>query len=94
MLLRRPRSATRGAVAMTFVNDQGGRFTALRTYYVPRRATRSADVQMQLVTHEEALGLEALEALEGQWSGGSGRAVVQPSTWWALACSCRRVLDS
>lgn len=61
-LLRGRGSDTWGAVAMTFVNDQGGRFTALRTYYVPRRATRSADVQMQLVTHEEALGLEALEA--------------------------------
>lgn len=61
-LLRGRGSDTWGAVAMTFVNDQGGRFTALRTYYVPRRATRSADVQMQLITHEEALGLEALEA--------------------------------
>ena len=30
---------------MTFVNDHGGRFTALRTYYVPRRATRSGDVR-------------------------------------------------
>ncbi|GGD30778.1 ATP-binding protein [Nocardioides daphniae] len=61
-LLRGRGSDTWGAVAMTFVNDQGGRFTALRTYYVPRRATRSSDVQMQLVTHEEALGLETLEA--------------------------------
>ncbi|UUZ58671.1 ATP-binding protein [Nocardioides sp. B-3] len=50
-----------GAVAMTFVNDRGGRFTALRTYYVPRRATRSGDVQMQLATHEGSLSLETLE---------------------------------
>ncbi|WP_370235241.1 ATP-binding protein [Nocardioides sp.] len=61
-LLRGRGGDTWGAVAMTFVNDQGGRFTALRTYYVPRRASRSADVQMQLVTHEGALSLQVLEA--------------------------------
>ncbi len=51
-LLRGKGADTWGAIAMTFVNDQGGRFTALRTYYVPRRATRSADVQMQLATQD------------------------------------------
>ncbi|GAA4753423.1 ATP-binding protein [Nocardioides endophyticus] len=60
-LLRGRGSDTWGAIAMTYVNDHGGRFTALRTYYVPRRATRSGDVQMQLVTHEGALPLDALE---------------------------------
>ncbi|WP_235539003.1 ATP-binding protein [Nocardioides sp. Soil796] len=60
-LLRGKGADTWGAVAMTFVNDQGGRFTALRTYYVPRRATRSSDVQMQLATHEGALTLDTLE---------------------------------
>ena len=57
-LLRGKGADTWGAVAMTFVNDQGGRFSAVRTYYVPRRATRSGDVQMQLATHEGALGLD------------------------------------
>ncbi|MEQ6903451.1 SbcC/MukB-like Walker B domain-containing protein [Nocardioides sp. YIM 152588] len=60
-LLRGKGADTWGAVAMTFVNDQGGRFTALRTYYVPRRATRSGEVQMQLATHEGALALDTLE---------------------------------
>ncbi|WGY04166.1 ATP-binding protein [Nocardioides sp. QY071] len=60
-LLRGKGSDTWGAVAMTFVNDQGGRFTAVRTYYVPRRAARSGEVQMQLATHEGALSLETLE---------------------------------
>lgn len=60
-LLRGKGSDTWGAVAMTFVNDQGGRFTALRTYYVPRRAARSGDVQMKLATHEGALALDLLE---------------------------------
>ncbi|MBS4754677.1 hypothetical protein KG112_17860 [Nocardioides sp. zg-ZUI104] len=60
-LLRGKGADTWGAVAMTFVNDQGGRFTVLRTYYVPRRAVRSTDVQMQLVTHDGALSLETLE---------------------------------
>ncbi|MCY4726372.1 hypothetical protein NYO98_08785 [Nocardioides sp. STR2] len=60
-LLRGKGSDTWGAIAMTFVNDQGGRFTVLRTYYVPRRATRSGDVQMQLATQDGALPLDALE---------------------------------
>ncbi|WP_241005103.1 ATP-binding protein [Nocardioides sp. zg-1228] len=60
-LLRGKGSDTWGAIAMTFVNDRGGRFTALRTYYVPRRATRSGDVQMQLATQEGALTLDLLE---------------------------------
>ena len=60
-LLRGKGADTWGAIAMTFVNDQGGRFTVLRTYYVPRRATRSADVQMQLATHDGALPLDTLE---------------------------------
>ena len=60
-LLRGKGADTWGAVAMTFVNDQGGRFTVLRTYYVPRRAVRSSDVQMQLATHEGALALDSLE---------------------------------
>jgi len=60
-LLRGKGSDTWGAVAMTFVNDQGGRFTVLRTYYVPRRASRSGEVQMQLATHEGAVSLDRLE---------------------------------
>jgi uncharacterized protein YPO0396 len=61
-LLRGRNADTWGAIAMTFVNDRGNRFTAMRTYYVPRRATRSGDVQMQLITHEAAVPLEAVEA--------------------------------
>ncbi|WP_457191822.1 ATP-binding protein [Nocardioides sp. P5_E3] len=60
-LLRGKGADTWGAIAMTFVNDQGGRFTVLRTYYVPRRAARSADVQMQLATQDGALPLDTLE---------------------------------
>ena len=65
-LLRGRGVDTWGAVAMTFVNDQGGRFTVLRTYYVPRRATRSGDVQMQLVTHDGPLELDQLELAVGE----------------------------
>ncbi|CAM3222169.1 SbcC/MukB-like Walker B domain-containing protein [Nocardioides dubius] len=60
-LLRGKGSDTWGAVAMTFVNDQGGQFTALRTYYVPRRATRSSEVLMQLATLDAPLALEQVE---------------------------------
>ncbi|MGZ4470838.1 MAG: ATP-binding protein [Nocardioidaceae bacterium] len=61
-LLRGRSSDTWGAVAMTFVNDQQRRFTALRTYYVPRRATRSGEVQMQLATLDAGVDLAGLEA--------------------------------
>jgi uncharacterized protein YPO0396 len=61
-LLRGQGSDTWGAVAMTFVNDQQRRFTALRTYYVPRRATRSSEVQMQLATLDAPVDLATLEA--------------------------------
>jgi uncharacterized protein YPO0396 len=61
-LLRGRNTDTWGAVAMTFVNDQQRRFTALRTYYVPRRATRSGEVQMQLATLDAGLDLASLEA--------------------------------
>lgn len=60
--LRGKGADTWGAVAMTFVSDQGSRFTAMRSYYVPRRAIRSSDVQMQMWTHEGTLPLEKLEA--------------------------------
>ena len=56
-LLRGRSGDTWGAVAMTFVNDQERRFTALRTYYVPRRATRSGEVQMQLATLDAPVDL-------------------------------------
>ncbi|GAB3866391.1 ATP-binding protein [Nocardioides maradonensis] len=61
-LLRGKGGDTWGAVAMTFVNDTGGRFTALRTYYVPRRATRSSDVAMTLLSLDGALDVELLDA--------------------------------
>ncbi|NYD41142.1 SbcC/MukB-like Walker B domain-containing protein [Nocardioides panaciterrulae] len=61
-LLRGRNVDTWGAVAMTFVNDQQRRFTVLRTYYVPRRATRSGDVQMQLATLDALVDLAGLEA--------------------------------
>ena len=61
-LLRGRNSDTWGAVAMTFVNDHQRRFTVLRTYYVPRRATRSGDVQMQLATLDAPVDLATFEA--------------------------------
>jgi uncharacterized protein YPO0396 len=61
-LLRGKGADTWGAVAMTFVNDKGARFTAARTYYVPRRATRSSEVQMALLSLEGQLDLATVEA--------------------------------
>ena len=78
-LLRGRGSDTWGAVAMTFVNDRGGQFTVLRTYYVPRRATRSGDVQMQLVTHD------------GPLRGWAQCSPVKPSPEVACSASTRAV---
>ncbi|MFX4270748.1 ATP-binding protein [Propionibacteriaceae bacterium Y1685] len=49
-----------GAVAMTFVDDNERRFTALRTYYVPVNAQRSADVSMKMFTVGGAFDLRDL----------------------------------
>lgn len=49
-----------GAVAMTFVDDHDRRFTALRTYYVPVSAQRSADVSMKMFTLGGSFDLRSL----------------------------------
>ena len=60
MVLRGDRTAAWGAVGMTFVNDHGRRFTALRAYYVPGSATRSTDIAMRMVTVDGQLDLADL----------------------------------
>lgn len=60
-VLRGADSPTWGAIAMTFVNDHGGRFTALRAYFVPRGAARSSDITMRLATTDGRLNLRDLE---------------------------------
>ncbi|WP_151083318.1 ATP-binding protein [Nocardioides cynanchi] len=55
-----------GAVGMTFVNDHGQHFTALRAYYVPARATRTSDILMRMATLDDDIDLADLEALLGQ----------------------------
>lgn len=60
MVLRGDRCATWGAVGMTFVNDHGRRFTALRAYYVPSSASRSTDITMRMVTVDGPLDLADL----------------------------------
>lgn len=52
---------TWGALAATFADDRGRRFTALRVYYVPRRATRTTELVMRLATHEGPVDLRVLE---------------------------------
>jgi uncharacterized protein YPO0396 len=64
-VLRGIDSATWGAVAMTFVDDNGRRFTALRAYFVPRGATRSSEITMKMATIDGRLDLRELEALRG-----------------------------
>jgi uncharacterized protein YPO0396 len=64
-VLRGVDSATWGAVAMTFIDDNGRRFTALRAYFVPRGATRSSEIIMKMATIDGPLDLRELEALRG-----------------------------
>lgn len=59
-VLRGERTATWGAVGMTFVDDHGRRFTAFRVYYVPARASRSNEITMRMATYDGALNLADL----------------------------------
>jgi len=47
-VLRGDGRATWGAVGMTFVDDRGRRFTALRVYFVPKHATRPGEITMRM----------------------------------------------
>lgn len=60
--LRGTDQTTWGAVAVTFVNDDERRFTALRTYLVPRRAIRTGDISMTMATVDDSFDLRRLEA--------------------------------
>jgi len=59
-VLRGDSRPTWGAVAMTFIDDHGRRFTALRVYYVPARATQAGDITMRMATYEGCLDLADL----------------------------------
>jgi uncharacterized protein YPO0396 len=59
-VLRGADSATWGAVAMTFIDDNERRFTVLRAYFVPRGATKFADVTMKMATRDGHLDLREL----------------------------------
>lgn len=62
-VLRGADGSTWGAIAMTFVNDGGQRFTAMRLYFVPRAATKFADMTMKLATFDGYLDLANVEDL-------------------------------
>jgi len=59
-VLRGADAATWGAVAMTFIDDNQRRFTVLRAYFVPRSATKFADVTMKMATRDGRLDLRDL----------------------------------
>ncbi|NQX13596.1 hypothetical protein HQQ80_18360 [Microbacteriaceae bacterium VKM Ac-2855] len=60
--LRGTDGPTWGAVGATFVSGDGNRYTALRMYIVPRRATRNTEIAMTLATVEGDFDLRRLEA--------------------------------
>lgn len=60
-VLRGDGRATWGAVGMTFIDDRGHRFTALRVYFVPKHATRPGEITMRMATFEGFLDLAEIE---------------------------------
>src|SRR4051794_19758124 len=68
-VLRGRGTATWGAIAMTFVGDDARRFTALRIYYVPARATRAAEITMRMCTVEGPVDLSRIESLISAGAG-------------------------
>lgn len=58
--LRGNSTATWGAVAMTFVNDRGHRFTALRAFYVPAPAVDQRTITTRMLTFDGRLDLAGL----------------------------------
>ena len=60
-VLRGDGRATWGAVGMTFIDDRGRRFTALRVYFVPKHASRAGDITMRMATFDGFLDLADLE---------------------------------
>lgn len=65
-LLRGNGVATWGAVGMTFINDNGGRFTAFRVYHVPAGATSFNEIKMRMATFDGSLDLADLAPLAAQ----------------------------
>ncbi|MCC8251194.1 ATP-binding protein [Saccharothrix luteola] len=62
-VLRGDGTDTWGAVAATFVDDRGRRFTAFRLYYAAARVTRFADVLSRMFTFDGTLDLADLAPL-------------------------------
>jgi len=67
-VLRGVDSATWGAVAMTFIDDNARRFTVLRAYFVPRGATKFGEITMKMATMDGVLDLRDLaESVESKF---------------------------
>lgn len=60
-VLRGDAGPTWGAVAATFISDQGRAFTAARVYLVPANARLGGDVQQRMLTVDGRLDLRDLE---------------------------------
>ena len=53
--------STWGAIAATFLSDEGARFTAARAYWVPAGASSDRDLTMRFITMDGPLDLTTLE---------------------------------
>jgi uncharacterized protein YPO0396 len=64
-VLRGQSSATWGALAATFIDDNGRRFSVARLYYVPRAATKDSDLTRKMCTVDGTLDLRDAESFVG-----------------------------
>lgn len=62
-VLRGQTTPTWGGIAMTFIDDNQRRYTAMRLYYVPRNATVSSQMTMKMATIDGHLDLRLMEPL-------------------------------
>lgn len=60
-VLRGRDSATWGALAVTFVNDDAHRYTVARLFYVPRSATKDSDLVRKMCTIDGTVDLREME---------------------------------
>lgn len=71
-VLRGDGEPTWGAIAVTFHDERDREFTALRAYYVPASARRSADVTMRMFTGDHAVDAAQLEEFAASKFAPSG----------------------
>jgi uncharacterized protein YPO0396 len=66
LILRGDKTATWGAIAVTFVNDVGDRYTVGRLYHVPRSAVGDSDIAKRMWSIRGTIALKEFEPLAAE----------------------------